>query len=408
MKGLLIFQLLLLLTICTYGQDTNSVYLERKHIDKDSTWIIESNECEFYFFTEAGMRQNHSGWLLLKELTQKGCDLLYFEANTFGSMQIAIELPKNTSSVKLDTLKSVRFWLINHHYGNLRRDFERKNNTVDFLSGTLSFEKITDDDIIINGKINIDSKGPVTHQEIVFKNHKVKLLKIAEGIEVERQQELERKQQEEKQWGAFELVSRARATFYDSVFNLTKYPKNKITANLNRKTTFDFLVDNSYVLIDAHLTDSAKHDLMELLGGNILASIEGNKKVFVLHSFYDPEKNSIDDEINYSLNIEFEDLAIGKTYRLDNKNRDFITKLAFWHYGPHGTVITSKQATGTISITNDDILKTTGTLNLTFKNTDKSTITLSGDFELPKLKVSDISDLESRIKVALLKFYQEK
>src|SRR5687767_12359256 len=121
------------------------------------------------------MRQNHSGWLLMEDLKQKACDLLYFEANTFGSMQIAIELPKKTSSIKIDTLTNNRFWLINHHYGNLRRDFERKNNTVDILSGALSFDRISEDEIIINGKINIDSREPVTHQEIVFKSHKIKI-----------------------------------------------------------------------------------------------------------------------------------------------------------------------------------------------------------------------------------------
>lgn len=407
-KKWILLQLLLILTIKTFGQNSNSVYLERKHIDKDSTWIVDKTECEFYFLSETGMKANPFGWFQLKELIQKSCDLLYFEANTFGGMRIVLELPKGIKSIKLDTLAKDRFQLINNHYGSLRRNFERKNNTVDILSGTLTFDQISDEELIINGKINVDSKEPTTHQEIVFSKHRTRILKLTEVIEFEKQQESERKKQEEKQWAAFELVSRTRTTFYDSVFNLVKYPKNKIVANLNRKTNFDFTIDNSYVLIDAQLTDSAKHDLMELLGGNILASIEGNRKVFVLHSFYDPEKNSIDDEINYSLNIEFEDLVIGKTYRLDSKNTDFITKLAFWHYGPHGTVITSKQATGTISITNDDILKTTGTLNLTFRNTDKSTITLTGDFELPKLKVSDISDLETRIKIALLKFYQEK
>lgn len=407
-KKLIFFQLLLILTIKTFGQNSNSVYLERKHIDKDSTWIVENTECEFYFLNETGMKPNPFGWFQLKELTQKNCDLLYFEANTFGSMRVVLELPKGIKSIKLDTLTKDKFQLINHHYGNLRRDFERKNNTIDILSGTLTFDRITNDELIINGKINVDSKEPTTHQEIVFSKHRTRLLKLSEVIEFEKKQELERKKQEERQWAAYELVSRARTSFYDSVFNLIKYPNNKIIANLNGKVNFDFTIDNSYVLIDAHLTDSAKHDLMELLGGNILASIEGNKKVFVLHSFYDPEKNSIDDEINYSLNIEFDDLVIGKTYKLGNKNKDFVSKLAFWHYGPHGTVITSKQATGTISITNDNALKTTGTLNLTFKNTDKSTVTLAGDFELPKLKVSDISDLETRIRIALLKFQLEK
>jgi hypothetical protein len=405
-KKSIFLQLFLILTIKTFGQ--NSVYLERKHIDKDSTWIVENTECEFYFLNETGMKANPFGWFQLKELIQKNCDLLYFEANTFGAMRIVLELPKGIKSIKLDTLTKDRFQLINNHYGSLRRNFERKNNTVDILSGTLIFDQISDEELIINGKINVDSKEPTTHQEIVFNKHKTRKLKLSEVIDFEKQQELKRKKQEEKQWAAYELVSRSRASFYDSVFNLVKYPNNKIVANLNRKVNFDFTIDNSYILVDAHLTDSAKHDLMELLGGNILASIEGNKKVFVLHSFYDPEKNSIDDEINYSLNIEFDDLVIGKTYKLDSKNNDFVSKLAFWHYGPHGTVITSKQATGTISITNDDILKTTGTLNLTFKNTDKSTITLAGGFELPKLKVSDISDLETRIRTALLKFQQEK
>ena len=99
-KQSIFLQLLLILTIKTFGQNSNSIYLERKHIDKDSTWIVENTECEFYFLNETGMKPNPFGWFQLKELTQKNCDLLYFEANTFGSMRIVLELPKGIKSIK--------------------------------------------------------------------------------------------------------------------------------------------------------------------------------------------------------------------------------------------------------------------------------------------------------------------
>jgi hypothetical protein len=232
----------------------------------------------------------------------------------------------------------------------------------------------------------------------------LKIQGLTEILEKERKEKIEKEKQQKKQMGAYELVSTERGKFYDSIFNLIKYPNNSLKAKINKKTSFDFTLDNSYILINASLTDSAKQDLTELLGGNILATIQGDKKVFVFHSFYDPVKNAIDDETNYSLSIEMDSIIIGRTYRAS----EFAAKLAFWHYGPNGSTITSKETTGTLTITasNDD--KISGTLTLKFKNIDNTNFSLDGNFELPKMKLSDISDLERNIKLKLIKYYSDE
>jgi hypothetical protein len=406
-KKYIILQLLILINFFAQGQSSeDNAFLLRKHIDKDSTWIVQNTGC--YFIKETGMKENHFGWFQLKELIKKNCNLLYFEANTFGSMRLVVELPKEIREIKFDTLSENSYQLINHHYGNLRRDFEQKSNTIDYLSGTLSFVPLNENEISINGIINIDTKKPVTHQEIVFKNYNSKINSLNEIIEIQRQEEIANQKQQKKEWGAFELVSIERAKFYDSIFSIDKFPGNNLKANINGKIDFDFVLNNSFILTNAILTDSAKQDLGELLGGNILVSLQGNKKVFTLHSFYDPIKNAIDDETNYSLAIELDTIIVGKTYQTNKKEKDFNVKLAFWNYGPEGTVITSKKTQGTLTIIEDSQSKTSGILSIVFKNEDKSTISLNGKFELPKLNISAINELEDRIKNKLEKYFEKE
>lgn len=395
--------LLFLLTLSAVGQDTGeNAYLLRKHMDKDSIWTVPNTG--FYYMIKTGMKENHFGWFQLKDLLNKETDFFCFEANTFGSVRLVFELEPETKTINFDTASKLNYQLINHFYGYARTDFAKKNNTIDILSGNVSFIRNENKEIIIDGTINIDTKNPVTHQEIVFKNYKSKTYTLSEVLTKEKEDEAEKERQQKKQWGAYELVSNERGKFYDSVFNAKKFPKNNLIAKINNKTNFDFKLDNSYILINASLTDSAKQDLTELLGGNILASIQGDKKVFVFHSFYDPVKNAIDDETNYSLSIELDSIIAGKTYQPN----EFTAKLAFWHYGPHGTVITSKEIKGFLTITENSNSKTSGTIALKFKNSDKTTFSLDGTFELPKIKLSDISDLETKIKIKLIKYYGDE
>ena len=402
-KSLYFLTALFFVTLSSVGQDVNdNAYLLRKHLNKDSIWTVSNTGC--YYMTNTGMQENHFGWFQTKELQTKQTDFFYFEAETFGSFQLVFELQPGTKSISFDTASKINHQLINHFYGYARTDFANKNNTVDILSGIVSFSKIDSENVIIDGTINIDTKNPVTHQEIVFKNYNLKIQGLTEILEKERKEKIEKEKQQKKQMGAYELVSTERGKFYDSIFNLIKYPNNSLKAKINKKTSFDFTLDNSYILINASLTDSAKQDLTELLGGNILATIQGDKKVFVFHSFYDPVKNAIDDETNYSLSIEMDSIIIGRTYRAS----EFAAKLAFWHYGPNGSTITSKETTGTLTITasNDD--KISGTLTLKFKNIDNTNFSLDGNFELPKMKLSDISDLERNIKLKLIKYYSDE
>jgi hypothetical protein len=397
-KSLYFFTALFFVTLSLFGQDTNdNAYLLRKHKDKDSIWTVSNTGC--YYMTNTGMKENRFGWFQTKELQNKQTDFFYFEAETFGSFQLVFKIQPGTKAINFDTASKINHQLINHFYGYARTDFANKSNTVDILSGIISFNKKDGENIIIDGTINIDTKNPVTHQQIIFKNYNLKIQSFTEILEKERLEKIEKEKQQKKQMGAYELVSTERGKFYDSIFNLKKYPNNSLKVKINRKTSFDFALDNSYILINASLTDSAKHDLTELLGGNILATIQGNKKVFVFHSFYDPVKNAIDDETNYSLSIEMDSIIVGKTY----KENEFSAKLAFWHYGPGGSAITSKETTGTLTITSNTDTKISGTLNLKFKNIDNTKFFLKGNFELPKMKISDISDLENNIKIKLIK-----
>lgn len=402
-KSLYFFTALFFVTLSLFGQDTNdNAYLLRKHKDKDSIWTVSNTGC--YYMTNTGIKENHFGWFQTKELQTKQTDFFYFEAETFGSFQLVFEIQQGIKAINFDTASKINHQLINHFYGYARTDFANKNNTVDILSGIVSFNKKNGENIIIDGIINIDTKNPVTHQEIVFKNYNLKIQSLTQILENERLEKIEKEKQQKKQMGAYEIVSNERSKFYDSIFNLKKYPNNSLKAKINKKTSFNFKLDNSYILINASLTDSAKQDLTELLGGNILATIQGNKKVFVFHSFYDPVKNAIDDETNYSLSIEMDSIIIGKTYQAS----EFAAKLAFWHYGPHGSAITSKETTGTLTITASDDNQISGTLSQKFKNSDNTKFSLDGNFELPKMKLSDISDLESTIRLKLVKYYSEE
>jgi hypothetical protein len=402
-KSLYLLTVLFFVKLSTFGQDSNdNAYLLRKHKDKDSIWTVSNTGC--YYMANTGMKENHFGWFQSKDLQIKQTDIFYFEAETFGSFQLVFELKPPTKLINLDTVSKINHQLINHFYGYARTHFANKNNTIDILSGIVSFNKIDGENILIDGTINIDTKNPVTHQEIVFKKYNLKIHGLTELLENERKEKIEKEKQQKKQMGAYGLASNERGKFYDSIFNLKKYPNNSLKVRINKKTSFDFTLDNSYILINASLTDSAKQDLTELLGGNILATIQGNKKVFVFHSFYDPVKNTIDDETNYSLSIEIDSIIIGKTYQTS----EFAAKLAFWHYGPHGSTIISKEKKGTLTITASNDNQISGTLSLEFKNIDNTKFSLNGNFELPKMKLSDISDLESKIKLKLIKYYSEE
>lgn len=406
----LLLTIFLLLTLVSYGQSpTDNAYLLRKLIDKDSS--VKVPNTGVWLLVNAGLKKTHFGWLLENEFTNLDSNMLYFEMNTTdvpngswreyapGSVQLAVNLPKTISSLNFDTINKFDYQLINNYTG-----FAWKQKPTNTLSGIITIKLNDKNEKIIDGAINLDTKNPVTKQQIVFDHFVIPTLTLDEYLTAQKNEKELKDKQEQKMWGAYDLVAKERSSFYDSVFNLEKYPSNKLSATINSKTKFDFQLNNSYILTNASLTDSAKHDLTELLGGNILASVQGDKKVFVFHSFYDPLKNAIDDETNYSLSIQLDSIVTGKVYQPN----EFNAKLAFWHYGPGGTVITSKKVSGTITITENNNSKTSGKLALNFKNTDKTKFSIDGTFELPKINLSDISDLENRIKIKLIKYYSNE
>lgn len=235
---------LFLLTLSVVGQDTEeNAYLLRKHMDKDSIWTVPNTG--FYYMTKTGMKENHFGWFQLKDLLNKETDFFCFEANTFGSVRLVFELEPETNAINFDTASRLNYQLINHFYGYARTDFAKKNNTIDILSGNVSFSRSNNKEVIINGRINIDTKNPVTHQEIIFKNYSTRIQTLSEVLAKEKEEEAEKERLQKKQWGAYELVSNERSKFYDSVFNVKKFPNNNLIAKINNTLTSTLIIATS-------------------------------------------------------------------------------------------------------------------------------------------------------------------
>ncbi len=387
----------------------DNAYLLRQLKIKDSS--VKVPNTGVWFLKNAGIKKTHFGWLREKDFTNTDSNVLYFEMNATdvpvgswqeyasGAFQLAVNLPQTISSLNFDTVSKLSYQLINNYTGSTW-----KQKPTNILSGIITFIVNDTNQIIIDGSVNVDTKNPVTKQQIVFNNFSVPVLTLDEYyLFKKKQRELEEKQNQ-KMSGAYNLIEKERRNFYDSVFNVKTFPMNKLSATVNGKTKFEYTLDNSYILTDASLTDVAKQDLSELLGGNILTSVQGDKKVFIFHSFYDPVKYAIDDETNYSLSIVLDSMIKVKTYT----SNEFNAKLAYWHYGPYGEVITSKNVSGTITITENNASKISGSLSLIFNNLDKTEFSIEGIFELPTVSWRDIVDLENRIKVKLIQYYGDK
>ena len=408
MRNSVILCVILFVALPVHGQPhNNQPYLLRKHIVKDSTWIAEPSKCNYV--GEAGLKDGAYGWVQFEDIVRRKYDLLYFDANTFGSLQLILELPIGTKAIRLDTLSINAFKLINHHYGSLRRDFEERLHTIDVLTGLLTLVPTSDHGVVIDGRIFIDTENPATHQEIVFDHCAMKVKTVAELQEIDRVEKLEQEKQDKIRWESFALVSGERKKFYDSVSNMVKSPRNTIRCSLNKRTSFEFTLDKSYVLLDAVMSNGTKGDAGELLGGNILAPTAGKGTVLTFHSFHDPIKSSIDDETNYSLTIEIDSLMTGRSYTLGNDQKDFIAKLSFWHYGPMGRAVVLKEASGFITIIEDRQKSTRGAIDLKFTDaySHNSIIILKGDFELPKVRLSDIEKMEARVSKKLKERFPE-
>ena len=262
----------------------DNAFLFRKHIDKDSTWIEPNTNC--YYVENAGMNMNHGGWHWAKDLEKKESNFFYWEAETLGMVKLEFDLPKKVAALNFDTISKLNYDYINYYCGDSRTD-----STVDKLSGILTFTKSTDKEITIDGKINIDTKKPVTHQEIIFKKYRLYISSLPDVISDEQSKSEEWKKQIKKEFETDNFISSERERFYDSIFNVKLFPNNKLKANINNKSSFDFQLSKSYFLTDAKLSDSTKEDITELLEGNPVIVEQGNKNVFVFHSLHDPAKN---------------------------------------------------------------------------------------------------------------------
>ena len=339
---------------------------------------------------------NHGGWHWAKDLEKNDCNFFYWEAETVGMVKLEFDLPKGVTALNFDTISRLNYDFINYFYGYARTD-----STLDKLSGLVTFTKNTDNKITIDGKINIDTENPVTHQEIIFKKYLLNISTLSEAKSLEKSKSEEWKKQIIFDLEVDNFISDERNQFYDSIFNKKLFPDNNLKAKIN-KSNFDFILNKSYLLRDAKLSSGTKDDLAELLEGNPINVEQGNKNVLVLHCLYDPVKTSVDDETNYSLNIEIDKIIVGKTYRLNKNQNEIAAKLFFWHYGPNGSLISSQESSGTLTIKEDNYSNISGTLNFFFLNTDNTRFNIKGRFELPKIKSSDISNFENQLMLKVL------
>lgn len=293
---------------------------------------------------------------------------------TSGSFLLGFEIVKGTTSISLDTMN--KSMLLLNHYAT--KGVNKPTNT---LTGTLDFTQTSDQKVKTNGIINITSVNPKTRHEIIFKNALLPTTDYLGYVANEKKWIEKKRQEEEKMFGLMGKISDIETRFYDSLFSIEKYPKNKLIASFSSQKTFDFLLDRSYVVKDAEISDQPTDNLMDLLGSNIYYPVNGNMYVINLHHFFEGAKNIIDDETNYSLLIALPDLDI-KTYEFGKKSFNKV-KLAYWHYGPSGHIIESKNATGKLDIKKIEDGVVFGFLELQFKSTDKKTFVLSGDLQIP-------------------------
>ena len=183
--------------------------------------------------------------------------------------------------------------------------------------------------------------------------------------------------------------------FYDSLFSLNKFPKNDLKGFFNDEREFDFELDRSYIVDHSSINGTGSENLMDLLGGNIFQTKSGSNYVIVLHHFNDPQRDTFDDETNFSVFLQIPLIKKGGIMDLVTEKNN--AKLGVFHYGPLGQLIESTSFCGQIKITELKNKIVTGTLDISFKTTDGNDFFLRGNFQLPTVSPDSFADLKKKI-----------
>lgn len=373
---------------------TDSIRFNR-YIDDTNNFV--SIPLSDFRYLENTRLKSRFGWLSERSLEQSdSISTVLIEMNSFvpdgewrdytpGSFQLAFELPNFTTEINLDT---VDLKLINHYATR-----GGSNEPTTEITGTLSFNHQENQTVVIDGKISVDTRKPTTKQELLLSNALLRKVSIEQYVFEEEEKDRIQKQQEEEMFDQMMRVYSIQSQFYDSIFSSERFPSNAIWIRGKKLKKHEFKLDASYIVAGTRISEEPSDNLMELLGSSIYYPIDGTDFVFNFHHFDEGDSNVIDDETNYSLLFSLPELRI-RTY--DIQNEQINANLSYWHYGPFGHVIDTKSVTGTIELT-DVSNSVKGTIDISFKMTDKRTMNLIGNFQLPLVDKSAFRELAERM-----------
>lgn len=369
-----------------------SVYLIRQDIKTDSIWIEE--DVKTFYFKNCGLPKDYGIWFTFNELVKKKSDILVFNFTGAGSVQLGLEVENNTKSISIKNSYNLNIHLINHHFGYLRKR-KSGDETKDFILSDVKIKYINEEEIELDGSIVINSENPITHQEIVFDKHKLKLLTLENGNMLAKKDRQSFQDANIRRNELFNKAYKIKKNFYDSLFNDSKYPNAKLEAKVNLLSTkkeynINYKLDRSYCLENAKTNFEDTEKYYEVLGGNIFKVEKGNKLVLNLHCLDDIDQDTYDDETNYSLNIELDSLVKTGQYVLDSNKNEFKANFAFVHYGPGKVIRKSKKSSGILTIVKNDQNTIKGNLDLDFNINSNMNYKIKGEFELPKISIKNL------------------
>ena len=202
-------------------------------------------------------------------------------------------------------------------------------------------------------------------------------------------------QMNEEEMKLFTRIISLEKQFHDSLFNLNKFPKNDLKGFFNDEREFSYELDRSYIVEHSSINGKESGNLMDLLGGNMFQTKSGTNYVIVLHHFNDPQRDTFDDETNFSVFLQIPSIKKGSIIDLLTEKNN--AKLGVFHYGPLGQLIESTSFCGQIKINELKNKIVTGTLDISFKTSDGNDFFLRGNFQLPTVSPDSFLNLKRKI-----------
>jgi hypothetical protein len=271
-----------------------------------------------------------------------------------------------------------------------RKSLGRNQSTQTLVSGQLKIER--GNDYLITGIIELKSQNPLTRQRIVFEKDKMVDLSFDEFTHLEEEEFRLAEEASDKGTEIFIKVLKEKKRFYDSIFSNEKYPKNHLVATPSGYSQFDYKLNKGYITPNS--APDSKSTAIDVFSNDIFQTTEGKNYLITLNHFNDPDTAGIDDETIYSVIIELPTIAKG-TNNLSDANS--FAKLGYWHFGTFGHVVESNQFSGQIVVTESSDKLVSGTLNISFKDTDNKDFILTGDFQLPVVKRESFDKLKKKL-----------